>query len=141
MISAKNDTSNQYIQYDSNLERTLTLNLPKTDIYDLEVVSISLYFPNNYTPDPKVGYIVISNTQNNQFGSTTINGIFKNKQGGIVFPIHKLTSDEPECLAVNSVYFNPLETLTVTYYDGSTYKPRDMDRICILFHLSKKTEI
>lgn len=136
MIAAKNSVVDQYIHYDSNISTTLSLGLPKDGIYNIEIISLALYFPGNYTPDPKIGFFVISGTQDSQLGNTTINGIFKNKQGGLVFPIYNLTSDEPQCNVVNSAFLHAKETLSVDYYQGQDFTKQTISRIVILIHIS-----
>jgi hypothetical protein len=142
MLSANNKEYTQYIQYDtqilSGLSRPLTLdlNLPKDGLYKIKVVAIALYFPDTYTPDPNVGYLVISGTQENQLGNNSIAGIYKNKQGGIVFPIYGLTNTGIRCPSHNTVFLHANESLTLNYYDGVTYTLQDITRISVLIHIT-----
>jgi len=133
-----------FVHYDTDVipaedNGIIKLRFPKDGFYYMTLHSISLKFPDGYTPDQYNGFLRMCSLKESQKGIIKIGGL-DGKYNFVYFPLYKPSDPNPKCKIYNKFQLHVDDSINLTYRDKfGKYVP--MDRIVATVHITNNIKL
>lgn len=124
---------------DLNDDKSLDIFVPEQDWYWVSLKHVAIEFPNGFVPDAFVGYIGISNMQENITGKTFMVG-YGCPKGKVLFPLLNPDNARPSSRIYNKIRLRPDDTMKICYYDKDMVAITPA-KLVVTIHISNNPDI